>query len=1085
MTNPEVELQLGSINSNLYVGKSSDPYFTRLSSNTLAFNRPGASSYINQSGVGGALRFRVSNSTTHDTEAMFINSSGDIGVGTVSPTERLDVSGNVKATQFIGDGSQLTNVGASSTGNATDVVINADSDSNTSGEIKFQTVGTTQAVIDNSGNMAIGSTAASAKLDVTAASGSAVEVNMADNTASNFVLRQGVDDYINIDTTDGSEAITFGNMTTNPSFSFLGGSVGVGTSSPSNFAKLDVNGSIISTSNTLSTFNANNAGFDFIPSNKEMRIFGTSTDTVGGYITFTTGQNGSYGERLRIDQSGNVGIGTTSPSNKLDVDGSARFSNAPVLIEDTDATTNGRRLILNESTNDTVYITKYGSNASSGPDGSFLIENKVGGNWANAFRVENDGDVAITNGSGMPFIIKDSGQVGIGTISPTTLLELSSSTTSNSGIKISNSSTPNLSLRIDSQVPVIESISSNFVMKTQGTNIFESNGGSTKIGNGVPSFPRGFYSKSLAAGYEAGLLQGVAGQSEDIFRVEDSASNSLFEVSSNGNVGIGTTTPGRKLYVVDSTRNTAMFESTDDGTEAGPYMGLYRNSSTPAVNDEIGALQIAGNDSALNIIEYGRISGVIDDPTDGAEKGSLYFKTRNGATFTDSMIIDSSGNVGIGTTTPNHSLTVLGSDTIGLSLRRASGAWTGMEVLAGSDTGNSRLIFNDQTTAGQNNTGASGMIDYEHNDDSMNFRVNQALAMKIDSAGKVGVGTASPLTSLDVEQVSGQPAVNIGVASTQSGGLSISTKKPTTWGDANHRAWNILGTADDAADTSAQNDFRINYYDGTTTTNVLTLDSVTNNVGIGTTDPGTYKLKVEGFVAVSRIMDFIHGSDSTKSWQIGEVGGVSQDHFAIADEINGSGAARMVIQRTTGYVGFGTTTPDDALDVVGDIDATGSLQTDNSTVVGGTCTSDRRLKKDINPLVSTLEKVLKLRPVEYVWRPEFDDIHRSEGKEIGLIAQEVEEVFPDMVVEKEDGYKRVRYGVSLTLRVIQAIKEFFGIYQEDKVIQDRKIASVEEENQKLKSKVKDLENKNRKIQSENDAIKAYLCGKDSSAPFCQ
>jgi hypothetical protein len=97
------------------------------------------------------------------------------------------------------------------------------------------------------------------------------------------------------------------------------GNVGIGTSSPSNSARLDVAGSIISTSNTLSTFNANNAGFDFIPASKLARFFSTSTDTTGGVMTFTTGQNGSYAERMRIDSAGRVGIGNTGPTQRVDI----------------------------------------------------------------------------------------------------------------------------------------------------------------------------------------------------------------------------------------------------------------------------------------------------------------------------------------------------------------------------------------------------------------------------------------------------------------------------------------------------------------------------------------------------------------------------------------------------------------------------------------------------------------------------------------------------------------------------------------------------------------------------------------------
>lgn len=183
-------------------------------------------------------------------------------------------------------------------------------------------------------------------------------------------------------------------------------------------------------------------------------------------------------------------------------------------------------------------------------------------------------------------------------------------------------------------------------------------------------------------------------------------------------------------------------------------------------------------------------------------------------------------------------------------------------------------------------------------------------------------------------------------------------------------------------------------------------------------------------------------------------------------------------------VGINTTSPNDALDVVGDVDATGCFQTDNSTNVGGTCVSDRRLKEQIKPLDNTLERLLSLRPVTYVWRPEYFEVHKREGQELGLIAQEVEKVFPELVVEKEDGYKRVKYDISLSLYIIQSIKEFFGIYEEDKKVQGRKIASLEEENNLLKEEVESVKSKNKSLEQRNKMMEDYLCSKDPSAPFC-
>jgi len=89
----------------------------------------------------------------------------------------------------------------------------------------------------------------------------------------------------------------------------------------------------------------------------------------------------------------------------------------------------------------------------------------------------------------------------------------------------------------------------------------------------------------------------------------------------------------------------------------------------------------------------------------------------------------------------------------------------------------------------------------------------------------------------------------------------------------------------------------------------------------------------------------------------------------------------------------------------------------------GICTSDVRLKKDIRPYSSVLDRLVQLQPVSYNWRrEEFPQFHFSASRSSGLIAQEVEKVFPEMVEVGNDGFKRVKYG-ELPYLMLQAIRE--------------------------------------------------------------
>ena len=85
--------------------------------------------------------------------------------------------------------------------------------------------------------------------------------------------------------------------------------------------------------------------------------------------------------------------------------------------------------------------------------------------------------------------------------------------------------------------------------------------------------------------------------------------------------------------------------------------------------------------------------------------------------------------------------------------------------------------------------------------------------------------------------------------------------------------------------------------------------------------------------------------------------------------------------------------------------------------------SDARLKTDIAPLVNGLSSVVQLKAKTYEWRADGDsDRVMPEGRAIGLIAQEVEEVLPELVSEGEDGYKGIEYS-KLTAVLVEAIKE--------------------------------------------------------------
>ena len=106
----------------------------------------------------------------------------------------------------------------------------------------------------------------------------------------------------------------------------------------------------------------------------------------------------------------------------------------------------------------------------------------------------------------------------------------------------------------------------------------------------------------------------------------------------------------------------------------------------------------------------------------------------------------------------------------------------------------------------------------------------------------------------------------------------------------------------------------------------------------------------------------------------------------------------------------------------GRFNVVGSL-TANGVPVELASASDIRLKKDVNPLESSLKKILQLQGVSFTWK---EDAIGKENPQVGLIAQEVEKVIPEIVYnfipDDDHDLKSIKYGL-LTPFLIEAIKE--------------------------------------------------------------
>ena len=209
--------------------------------------------------------------------------------------------------------------------------------------------------------------------------------------------------------------------------------------------------------------------------------------------------------------------------------------------------------------------------------------------------------------------------------------------------------------------------------------------------------------------------------------------------TNTGNVGIGTTSPSLPL---DVRGNSIIIGS---GAEARALIGNY--DMTPMAQGVGGGVQFGGKfHSNGTTAGFASISGIKENATDNDFSSALVFTTRaNPNAQTERMRISGTGNVGIGTTSPGAKLHVnaggtsallLGADTefptynvVSLNGSVTDAGHLGLAGGGGAD----KTLYVDTPTGG-----------------AINFRVNVSSKVIIDTSGKVGIGTATPTYSLDV-----------------------------------------------------------------------------------------------------------------------------------------------------------------------------------------------------------------------------------------------------------------------------------------------------------------------------------------------
>ena len=414
-SSPSDSIFLYTSGSNIPGGGSEIIFGSSTSATTVNYNAKIAGVRSSLDNGSSDLWFQTTHvaTATNPTTKMIIKSDGNVGIGTNSPDYKLEVQGVISSADASLQKATFANVG-------NDLVLTANADAtNVTAKILFNSSGagggavSTKMIIDGSGKVGIGTASPSANLYVSGSNANATDkatmISESVFTVKPVTLNSGNLSFAEVDSGNSiGMQFTNGAGTADWDISMqpFGGKVGIGTTSPTQ--TLDVDGAIITEDyRSASTF--------YLTSGDDWRF---RSDT------------GS--ERMRITSAGNVGIGTTSPSNKLHVYGDSSHD----VIARFEATGTGTgdysEIHIANNNNNRLVLGSIGSNYSNSSwAGMRYVYSTVGDLALKA--VASDGNVRIYAGGSAAerMRITSSGNVGIGTTSPVSNLHVKTSVDNN------------------------------------------------------------------------------------------------------------------------------------------------------------------------------------------------------------------------------------------------------------------------------------------------------------------------------------------------------------------------------------------------------------------------------------------------------------------------------------------------------------------------------------------------------------------------------------------------------------------------------------------------------------------------------